>query len=191
MQTHLENKNQIDSYSDDVTFTRKILKQQLLITEYQLAQCYNCADECNFGRHHNSFPELHRFWIGQISTHILCPILDAHFKKDSEKLEQRLRRMIREPEITSYELKLKGMGLFKLLWCGDMIVCFRFLKGCHREEAQLLYFVLVSHFSRGWDIAVASVIQWQAQSCCALDSRSQNFMSYTSSTFMSGNLLKL
>lgn len=143
MQTHIENKIK---YTAIVRrFTKKILKQQLLITQCQLAQCYSCADQCNFGLHHNSFPELHRFWIGQISTHILCPILGAHFKKDSEELEQLLRRatrMIREPATTSYELRLKGMRLFKLLWCRDMIVCFRFLKGCHRKEAQLLYFVV-------------------------------------------------
>ena len=68
-----------------------------------------------------------------------------HFKKDADKLECVQRRTIRGLKTKPYGERLKELGMFSLekrRWRGDMIALFKYQKGCHTEEGQVLFTII-------------------------------------------------
>ena len=71
-----------------------------------------------------------------------------HFKKDADKLERVQRRATRKP----YGERLNKLGMFSLekrRLREDMIALFKYLKGCHTEEGQDLFSILLE--CRAWN----------------------------------------
>ncbi|XP_061486439.1 uncharacterized protein LOC133386720 [Rhineura floridana] len=158
---HLGKRNQMHSYKmGDAWLSSMTCEKDLgTVIDHKLnmsQQCDVAAKKANavLGCINRSIVSKSREVLVPLYSALVRPHLEyyvqfwsLHFKKDADKLEQVQRRttkMIRGLETKPYEERLKELGMFSLekrRLSGDMIVLFKYMKGCHIEEGRDLFLI--------------------------------------------------